>query len=32
VNNFLLTIKGSGDLDLFTRRWFEDPSWLKELP
>jgi polar amino acid transport system substrate-binding protein len=32
INNFLLTMKGSGDLDIFTRRWFENPSWLEELP
>jgi hypothetical protein len=29
---FLLTMRGSGDLDVFIRRWLENPSWLEELP
>ena len=29
---FLLTMRGSGDLDVFVRRWLENPSWLEELP
>ena len=32
VNNFLNTLKKSGELDKLRARWIEDGSWLKELP
>jgi polar amino acid transport system substrate-binding protein len=32
VNNFLNTLKKSGELDKLRDRWIEDGSWLKELP
>jgi len=32
VQNFLVTLSGSGDLKKMTERWFSDASWLKELP
>jgi len=32
VQNFLSTLIGSGDLNKMTERWFNDASWLKELP
>jgi polar amino acid transport system substrate-binding protein len=32
VQNFLVTLNGSGDLKKMTERWFNDGSWLKELP
>jgi len=32
VNNFLLNLRGSGDLETLARRWFNDPSWLQQLP
>jgi polar amino acid transport system substrate-binding protein len=32
VQNFLITLNGSGDLKKMTERWFNDASWLKELP
>jgi polar amino acid transport system substrate-binding protein len=32
VQNFFVTLSGSGDLKKMTERWFTDASWLKELP
>jgi polar amino acid transport system substrate-binding protein len=32
VNNFLNTLKESGELDKLRARWIEDGSWLNELP
>jgi len=32
VQNLLITLSGSGDLKKMTERWFNDGSWLKELP
>jgi polar amino acid transport system substrate-binding protein len=32
VNNFLNTLKESGELDELRARWIEDGSWLNELP
>mgnify|MGYP006267622503 CR=1 FL=1 len=32
VQNFLIGLNGSGDLKKMTERWFNDASWLKELP
>lgn len=32
VQNFLISLNGSGDLKKMTERWFNDASWLKELP
>ena len=32
VENFLLTLEGSGALEMLTEKWFKDSSWLKKLP
>jgi len=32
VQNFLVALNGSGDLKKMSERWFNDASWLKELP
>ena len=32
VQNILGMLKGTGDLDKLIERWFEDSSWMKELP
>ncbi len=32
VENFFITINGSGDLKKIAERWFNDASWMKELP
>jgi ABC-type amino acid transport substrate-binding protein len=32
VNNFLNTLKESGELDELRARWLKDGSWLNELP
>ena len=32
VDNFLLTLEGSGALEMLTEKWFKDSSWLKKLP
>jgi polar amino acid transport system substrate-binding protein len=32
MQNFFITLSGSGDLKKMTERWFTDASWLKELP
>ena len=32
VQNFLVSLNGSGELVKMTERWFKDSSWLKELP
>jgi polar amino acid transport system substrate-binding protein len=32
VQNFLVTLNGSGELKKIAERWFNDASWLKELP
>ena len=32
VENFLMTLGGSGGLQMLTERWFKDPSWLNKLP
>jgi len=32
ANNFLNTLKKSGELDKLRARWIEDGSWLNELP
>jgi polar amino acid transport system substrate-binding protein len=32
VQNFLVALSGSGDLKKMSERWFNDASWLKELP
>lgn len=32
VGNFFSTLGGSGDLKKISERWFNDGSWLKELP
>jgi polar amino acid transport system substrate-binding protein len=32
VENFLMTLGGSGGLQVLTERWFKDPSWLNKLP
>ena len=32
VENFLLTLEGSGALEMLTEKWFKDSSWLNQLP
>jgi polar amino acid transport system substrate-binding protein len=32
VQNFLNLVRGSGDLEAATQRWFDDPSWIRSLP
>lgn len=32
LENFLLSLEGSGSLEDLKKKWFEDGSWLKELP
>ncbi len=32
VENFLLTLEGSGALEMLTEKWFKDSSWLNKLP
>lgn len=32
LKNFLSTLKGSGELKRLQNRWFEDGSWVKQLP
>jgi polar amino acid transport system substrate-binding protein len=32
LSNFMSGMKGSGDLDMLTNKWFKDPSWIKDLP
>ena len=32
LENFLMTLEGSGSLKRLTDRWFKDASWLNELP
>lgn len=32
VSNFLSGMRGSGDLEMLTNKWFKDPSWIKDLP
>lgn len=31
IQNFLLTVNGSGQMKLLQRRWFQDPSWMQKL-
>jgi polar amino acid transport system substrate-binding protein len=32
LNNFLNMFEASGQLKLLTKKWFQDGSWIKELP
>lgn len=32
VENALMTLNGSGELERMTRKWFDEHSWLQELP
>ncbi|MDE0884574.1 MAG: transporter substrate-binding domain-containing protein [Myxococcota bacterium] len=32
VENFMLNLEGSGLMEQLTQRWFNDPSWLEEMP
>jgi polar amino acid transport system substrate-binding protein len=32
LQNFMMAMEGSGKLKLLYKRWFEDGSWIKELP
>lgn len=32
VQNFLNLVRGSGELETATQRWFDDPSWIRSLP
>jgi polar amino acid transport system substrate-binding protein len=32
LNNFLMLLQGSGQLDFFQEKWFDDGSWIADLP
>ena len=32
LSNFLSGMRGSGDLEMITNKWFKDTSWIKDLP
>lgn len=32
VQNFLSLVRGSGELETATKRWFDNPSWIQSLP
>jgi polar amino acid transport system substrate-binding protein len=32
LQNFMMALGGSGQLELLNKKWFEDGSWIKELP
>jgi polar amino acid transport system substrate-binding protein len=32
LRNFMLLLEGSGQLKILNKRWFQDASWIKELP
>jgi polar amino acid transport system substrate-binding protein len=32
LQNFMMAVEGSGQLKLLNKAWFEDGSWIKELP
>ena len=32
LQNFMLVLEGSGQLKILNKRWFQDASWIKELP
>ena len=32
LQNFMLMLEGSGQFQLLNKRWFQDASWVKELP
>ena len=32
LQNFMIMLEGSGQLKLLNKRWFQDASWIKELP
>ena len=32
LENFMMMLQGSGRLEALTKRWFQDGSWIKELP
>lgn len=32
LQNFMLMLEGSGQLELLNKRWFQDASWVKQLP
>jgi polar amino acid transport system substrate-binding protein len=32
LQNFMMAMEGSGKLKLLYKKWFEDGSWIKELP
>ena len=32
VENFMLNLEGSGLMEQLTERWFNDPSWLEQIP
>jgi polar amino acid transport system substrate-binding protein len=32
INNFLMNAQGNGVLDDLQAKWFQDSSWMKELP
>ena len=32
LQNFMLMLEGSGQLEMLNKRWFQDASWVKQLP
>ena len=32
LQNFMIMLEGSGQMKLLNKRWFQDASWVKELP
>ena len=32
LQNFMIMLEGSGQLKILNKRWFQDASWIKELP
>ena len=32
LQNFMIMLEGSGQINLLNKRWFQDASWIKELP
>jgi polar amino acid transport system substrate-binding protein len=32
LQNFMIMLEGSGQVNLLNKRWFQDASWVKELP
>ena len=32
LQNFMVMLNGSGQIERLNKRWFQDASWIKELP